>query len=111
MALWDNRQSDLALADFNEALRLKPDFVPALLARARLAAGSDVAAADGRPGGRRPLAAEGGSVEHLEIGNTYEEADVLPAALVQYSKWIDSHERTDVRMPERSIRDAGRARC
>jgi tetratricopeptide (TPR) repeat protein len=28
-----------------------------------------------------------------------EAADLLPAALVQFSKWIDSHERTDVRMP------------
>lgn len=98
MALWEDRQSDLALADLNEALRLKPDFVPALLARAQLRAGTDLAAATADlEVADRALPKE--DVQHLEIGNAYEEADVLPAALVQYSKWIDTHKRTDVRMP------------
>ena len=98
MALWENRQSDLALADFNEALRLKPDIVPALLARAQFRADSDLGAATADlEAADRALPRE--DVAHLEIGNIYEEADVLPAALVQYSKWIESRERTDVRMP------------
>lgn len=98
MALWESGQSDPALADFDAALKLKPDHVPSLLARAQMharsalpAAVADLEAAD------RSLPKE--AVEHLEIGNVYEAADLLPAALVQYSKWIDSHERTDVRMP------------
>ncbi len=99
MALWENGQSELALADFNEALRLKPDYVPALLARAHFRADSDPAAATADlQAADRTLPKE--DPGHLEIGNAYEEADLLPAALIQYSKWIDSHERTDVRMPE-----------
>ncbi len=98
MALWGNHQSELALADFNAALKVKPDDVPALLARARLqvktdlgAATADLEAAD------RYLPKE--AVEHLDIANVYEQGDLLSAAVVQFSKWIDSHERTDVRMP------------
>ncbi len=98
MALWGNRQADLALADFDEAIKLKPDHVPALLARARLKMRSDVPAATADlEAADRYLPKE--SVEHLEMGNVYEAADLLPAAVIQYSKWIDSHERTDVRMP------------
>jgi tetratricopeptide (TPR) repeat protein/predicted aspartyl protease len=98
MAHWGNRQADLALADLDAAIKLKPDNAAALLARARLRAGSDVrAATSDLEAADRYLPKE--SVDHLEIGNLYEQTAQLPAALVQYSKWIDSHERTDVRMP------------
>ncbi len=60
MALWENRQSDLALADFDAALKLKPDDVPSLLARAQLRAGADLARSHRRPGGGRSRPAEGG---------------------------------------------------
>lgn len=105
MAYWANGQADLALADFGEAIKLKPDHVHALIARARLrshtdlpAATADLEAAD------RYLAKE--AAERLEIADLYGGLELLPAALVQYSKWIDSHERTDVRMPH-----ALNARC
>jgi predicted aspartyl protease/tetratricopeptide (TPR) repeat protein len=98
MALWGNQQSDLALADFNAALKLKPDDVPALLARAHLRVKSDVAAATADlEAADRLLAKE--AVEHLDIADVYEQADLLPAAVAQFSMWIDTHERTDVRMP------------
>ena len=99
MALWHTGKGELALADFDAALKLKPDHVPSLLARAflrlesdRPAAIADMEAVD------RLLPKE--AVERLELGSFYERADLLPAALVQYSKWIDSHERIDVRMPQ-----------
>jgi tetratricopeptide (TPR) repeat protein len=98
MALWNTRQTALALADFDAALKLKPDDAPSLLARASLrlsfdrpAAIADMEAAD------RYLPRE--AVERISLGDLYERADVLPAALAQYSKWIDTHERIDVRMP------------
>ena len=99
MALWESQQHVPALADFNEALKLKPDHVPSLLARAQFRVDSDLpAAAADLEAADRALAPE--AAEHMEIANTYEEAELLPAALVQYSKWIGSHERTDVRMPQ-----------
>jgi tetratricopeptide (TPR) repeat protein len=99
IALSQIGESDRALADLDAALKLKPDHVPSLLARAflrlesdRAAAIADMEAAD------RLLPKE--AVERLELAHFYERADLLPAALVQYSKWIDSHERIDVRMPQ-----------
>jgi tetratricopeptide (TPR) repeat protein/predicted aspartyl protease len=99
MALWGTGQTDLALADFDEAIRLRPDDVAALVARARLRTPSDSARATADlEAADRVLPKE--ALMHLEIGGVYERLDLLPAALVQYSKWIDSHERTDVRMPQ-----------
>ncbi len=98
-ALLYTRQRDPALADFDAALKLKPDHVPSLLARASLrlesdrpAAIADIEAAD------RLLPRE--AVERLELAGFYERADLLPAALVQDSKWPDPPERIDVRMPQ-----------
>lgn len=95
-----NRQPDLALADFDEAIKLKPDDVLALLARAELRAmrhepaaalTADLQAAD--------HAAPRGSEERLHLGNLYQYAGNMPAAIAQYSAWIDVHEREDVAMP------------
>ena len=99
MALAQIEEVERALADLDAALKLKPDAVPALLTRASLrlesdrqGAIADMQAAD------RLLPRE--AVERLELAGFYERADLLPAALVQYSKWIDSHERIDVHMPQ-----------
>ena len=94
MALREDRQYALAAADFDAALKLKPDDVPSLLARASLRAKSDTTA--DLEAADRYLPKE--APEHLEIGATYERMDLLPAAVLQYSKWIDSHERSDVDM-------------
>ncbi len=105
LAYWANGQADLAQGDFDEAIKLKPDHVHALIARARLRSHSDLPATTADlEAADRYLAKE--AAEHLEIADLYEGLELLPAALTQYSKWIDSHERTDVRMPH-----ALNARC
>ncbi|HET9329219.1 MAG TPA: tetratricopeptide repeat protein, partial [Steroidobacteraceae bacterium] len=95
-----NRQPDLALADFDEALKLKPDDVQALLARAELRAmrrepaaalSADLEAAD--------HVAARGSEERLHLANLYQYSGNMPAAIAQYNAWIDVHEREDVAMP------------
>ncbi len=95
-----NSQPDLALADFDQAIRLKPDEVPSLLARAELHAGrndppetltADLQAAD--------RAAPPGSRERVRLGNLYQYVGNMPAAIAQYSAWIDVNEREDVAMP------------
>jgi len=95
-----NRQPDLALADFDQAIKLRPDDVPTLLARAELRATrheppqaltADLQAAD--------HAAPRGSEARVHLGNLYQYAGDLPAAIAQYSAWIDMHEREDVAMP------------
>jgi tetratricopeptide (TPR) repeat protein len=99
MVRWQNTQADLALADFDRAIELKPDDADALVARASLRAGrqdpaqavtADLDAAD------RALSKE--SDLHEQIGRLYESVGQPAAAVVQYSKWIDSHPRDDPRM-------------
>jgi tetratricopeptide (TPR) repeat protein len=99
LARWHNRQADLALADFDQAIKLKTDDVDALMARASLRAGrhdpAALVAAD-LDAAERALPKEADI--HLRIGNLYEYAEQPAAAAVQYSKWIDSHPRDDVHM-------------
>jgi tetratricopeptide (TPR) repeat protein len=100
VAHWYSGQLDPALADFDQALRLKPDHLDALLGRAALrarrhdppdAVALDLGAAD--------RAASRESDAHLRIGALYGYVDDPAAALAQYSKWIDSHAPDDGRMP------------
>lgn len=100
MAYWHRRQTDRALADFDQAIRLKPDDAEALGARAGLhnvlKAPAEAVLADLEVADR---ALSNNDDLHLNIGYVYEAAGQLPAAVVQYSKWIDSHGRADNRMP------------
>lgn len=100
MAYWHNRQADLALADFDQAIKLKPDDADALIARATLRAGrhdaadlivADLDAAD------RALPNE--AQQHIRIGELYGSVGQAAAAVVQYSKWIDSHPPDDMSTP------------
>ena len=100
MAHWGKRQPDLALADFDQAILLKPDDTDALLARASLRASrgdapasiaADLDAADPA----LPKEADA----HLRLGHLYDDAGQPATAVVQYTKWIDSHPQDDVRMP------------
>ena len=100
MAHWRNKQADLALADFDQAIRLKPDYADSLLARASLRAGRDDAtalvAAD-LDAADRSLPKEADA--RLRLGRLYDDVEQPAAAVVQYTKWIDSRPRDDLRMP------------
>jgi len=96
---WSSQQYEPALADFGQALKLSPDDVAALMARAGLRAShdepgtelvADLEAAD--------RAAPKEANERLQLGELYEYAGLYPAAILQYSKWIDSHNRDEIQM-------------
>jgi tetratricopeptide (TPR) repeat protein/predicted aspartyl protease len=100
LVYWSSHQYEPALADFGQALQLAPDDVPALVARAGLRAShrepgteliADLEAAD--------RAAPKEADVRLQLGELYEYAGLYPAAVSQYSKWIDSHNRDDIQMP------------
>jgi tetratricopeptide (TPR) repeat protein len=100
MAYWGKRQLDRALADFDHAISLKPDHTDSLLARASLRTSrhdapasvtADLDAAD------RALPKEADA--RLHLGSLYDDAEQPAAAVVQYTKWIDSHPQGDLRMP------------
>ncbi len=97
---WRREEVEPALADIDQAIRLKPDFSDALLARATLrlrrndAAPSviaDLAAAD------RALPKEADA--RLRLGSLYDSAAQPSAAIVQYTKWIDSHRPDNLYVP------------
>ncbi|MEA3174402.1 MAG: hypothetical protein QOF42_1813 [Gammaproteobacteria bacterium] len=87
-----NGQSDLALADYDQVIKLKSDFLPAYLPRAELqiskenqaAAIADLAAAD-------KLAAPQADLR-FDLGALYTRLDQFQAAIDQYSLWIRDHE-------------------
>jgi tetratricopeptide (TPR) repeat protein/predicted aspartyl protease len=85
-------QADLALADYDQVIKLKSDFLPAYLPRAELqifkenqaAAIADLAAAD-------KLAAPQADLR-FDLGALYTQLDQFQAAIDQYSQWIRDHE-------------------
>jgi tetratricopeptide (TPR) repeat protein len=87
-----NSQSDLALADYDQVIKLKTDFLPAYLPRAELqiskenqaAAIADLAAAD-------RLAAPQADLR-FDLGELYTRLDRFEAAVAQYSLWLREHE-------------------
>jgi tetratricopeptide (TPR) repeat protein len=98
LARWGNGQPLLAMQDFDQALKLKPDDVPALVSRAELrAAGHDHAgaAADLDAAGR--AAAKGADIR-LTIGGLYTRLGRLASAVAQYDLWIATHPES-ARMP------------
>jgi tetratricopeptide (TPR) repeat protein len=90
-ALWQSSQSELAMADFNKAIEIKPDHVPSLLSRAQLrinakqlpGAKSDLDAVDG-------IAAKQADLR-LELARKYERAGFPGRAAAQYDIWIAAH--------------------
>jgi tetratricopeptide (TPR) repeat protein/predicted aspartyl protease len=100
LAHWHNGQADAALADFDQAIKLKPDNVDALVDRASLNASRQTPAAEVT----RDLQAAGQALPQqaevrLRIGDLYEAVGQPAAAVIEYSKWIDSHARDNVFMP------------
>jgi tetratricopeptide (TPR) repeat protein/predicted aspartyl protease len=98
------RQPGLAFSDFDQAISLKPDYVPALLARANLrlalpdpkgeAAGDAIVDLDKVSS----IVAKEADVR-LALGNLYARADALDKAITQYGVWLDEHEK-EVRTPD-----------
>jgi len=93
-----NKQPFLAMADFDQTLKLKPDDVPALIARAALRlAGHETAQAVQDLEAADKASAKQDDV-HFQIAELYERADLPPAAIDQFSLWIDAHSE-DARLP------------
>jgi tetratricopeptide (TPR) repeat protein/predicted aspartyl protease len=99
-----NRQPALASADLDQAIALKPDYVPALIARAALRlnrrdatgdAGGDVLADLDKVNVTVAKEAD----ERLAIGNLYARAGSLDQAIEQYDKWLDAHLQ-EIRTPD-----------
>lgn len=94
------QQPDPALADLDRAIRLKPDGAEALLARASVRyarqAPAELVVADLKAA---DAALPNDDDLRLRLGNVYEAAGQPAAAVLQYSKWIDSHRPDDSRMP------------
>jgi Flp pilus assembly protein TadD/predicted aspartyl protease len=92
-----NGEPDLAQADFDQALKLKPDDPTALMARASLGVsrhvapellGADLDAAN------RALPQDADA--RIQLGELYLSASQFAAAVLQYSKWLDTHEHREV---------------
>ncbi len=98
MVHWHMGQPGPAKADFDQSLKLKPNSLPALIARAEVLiqdgdmalAVSDLDAADS--------VAPRGAEERYQIGEAYERADRLAPAVAQLTFWIDAH-AVDARLP------------
>ncbi len=90
-AYWQSRQIDLAAADFDHALNLDGNYVPALVTRAEFrsekgdhaGATADLDAAD--------RAAPQQADIRLSMAHLYDAADSPAAAIEQYDLWIANH--------------------
>jgi tetratricopeptide (TPR) repeat protein len=101
MAHWHKGDADQALADFDQAIRLKPDNVEALVGRAGLRVGRSGTAAEVTPDLEAASRALPQQAEmHLHIGHLYDSVGQQAAAVTEYSKWIDSHPRDNLFMPQ-----------
>jgi tetratricopeptide (TPR) repeat protein len=101
MAHWHEQQADLALADFDQAIKLKPDYVDALMSRATLRArrhdpaetiSPDLDAVD--------RVAPKDAAVRVALGGLYMGTRNYPAAIAQYGRWIDTHDGDFIRMPQ-----------
>jgi tetratricopeptide (TPR) repeat protein/predicted aspartyl protease len=99
VAHWANHEPDAAREDFDKALKLKPDDLSALTARATLS--------EGRHESPEALAAYLDAADRamsdrddarMRLGLLYLHAGQPQRAVLQYSKWIDTHERDEVHM-------------
>jgi tetratricopeptide (TPR) repeat protein/predicted aspartyl protease len=97
---WAAQQPDKALADFGQAISLKPDYADALLARATLRAQrhdppesvtSDLDAAERASPNEAPM--------RLEIARLYSRLRNYPQAVAQFDRWIAAHNADEVQMP------------
>jgi tetratricopeptide (TPR) repeat protein len=94
-----NMQIDLAAADFDRALALKSDDVPALEARAQLRLRARDIVGAGADLDAMVRAAPKEADLHLFLARGYESLDRLPESIAQFDLWISAH-ADDSRMPE-----------
>jgi tetratricopeptide (TPR) repeat protein/predicted aspartyl protease len=88
---WASGQADLALKDYDHVLLLKQDFLPAYIPRAEIklakkdepAAIADLETVDRLAPKQADL--------RLMLGELYERIDRLPAAIEQFSLWMQNH--------------------
>ena len=107
MTHWQNQDPDGALEDFDAAIKLKPDDVRALVARAELRAARHDPAESVRPDlDAADRAAPREADVRLALGHLYEYLHDFPAAIAQYDHWIEARRLDDVGMPA-----ARNARC
>ena len=100
MAYWQNQDPDKALEDFGAAIKLKADYVPALVARAELRAARHDPAESIRPDlDAADHAAPKEADVRLTLGHLYEHLRDYPAAIAQYDRWIEVRKLDDVGMP------------
>jgi len=106
-----NGQPVLAMGDFDQALKLKPGHVPALVSRAALRLARREEGGDAGEGDAiadldkaSSTAAKEADVR-LELGNLYARAGAFRPAIAEYNLWLDKHPR-DARTP-----DALASRC
>ena len=96
MAYLGNKQPFLAMTDFDQTLKLKPDDVQSLVTRAELRlAGRDQAQASLDLGAADRFASKEADVR-LRIAGAYLRADLFSPAIAQYDLWITAHPQ-DVR--------------
>jgi len=101
----DNNQAELALADFDRTLELKSDDLSALVARAQLRLRArDISGATADLGAADRAASKEDDIR-LFLARGYQDADLLPASIAQYDRWIAAHDG-DPRMA-----DALNGRC
>jgi tetratricopeptide (TPR) repeat protein len=93
---WQSGHSDLALQSFDKALALKPDHIPALLARARVRSKDDHARAKADLDAADRIARPDDDMR-LDIGMVYDAIGESRAAIRQYDLWLDSRHEEDPR--------------
>jgi tetratricopeptide (TPR) repeat protein len=89
--LWTQQEQPKAMADFDRAIELKPDYVPALMGRAQLRinaknvpeARTDLETID-------KIAAKQADVRY-EMAFAYERAQLLAPAIAQFELWLAAH--------------------
>jgi tetratricopeptide (TPR) repeat protein len=100
MAHQHKRETDAALADLDQAIKLKPDNADALIGRASLRVSRNAPAAEVTPDLAAAASALPKQAElRLRIGSLYDAVGQPADAVGEYSKWIDSHPRDNLLMP------------
>jgi tetratricopeptide (TPR) repeat protein/predicted aspartyl protease len=90
-AYWASGQADLALTDYDHVLMLKQDFLPAYIPRAEIKlAKNDTPAAIADLEAVDRLAPKQADLRFM-LAELYERMDRLPAAIEQFSLWIQNH--------------------